>query len=171
MEGDLIPSMVLFIKKGEKLTRDLMWQAIMDRREVAVLGQGKMMGPALYRNALELLLLDRVFLEEYFGDRIDIQAEVQDYNLRITVENTYPHTVSGTLNLQLPPDVIADEAYPSSLTLPANSSRTVLIKIRPLANGMGTTNSLVADFSWGDKKKYTMAILDMPPAISAHQLL
>ena len=171
MEGDLIPSMVLFIKKGEKLTRDLMWQAIMDRREVAVLGQGKMMGPASYRNALELLLLDRVFLEDYFGDRIDLQAEVQDYNLRITVSNTYPHTVSGTLNLQLPPEVTADETYPSSLTLSANSSRTILIRIRPLANGMGTTNPIVAGFNWGDKKKYTMAILDMPPAISVHQLL
>ena len=43
----------------------------MDRREVAVLGNGKMMGPELYRKSLELLLLDRVFLEEYFGDRIN----------------------------------------------------------------------------------------------------
>ena len=46
----------------------------MDRREVGVLGTGKMMGPALYRNALELLLLDRVFLEEYFGDRVSLEA-------------------------------------------------------------------------------------------------
>lgn len=171
MAGDLIPSMVLFIKKGEKLTSDQMWNAIMDRREVAILDQGKMMGPALYRNALQLLLLDRVFLEDYFGDRINLQAEVQDYTLRITVSNTYTHAVSGTLNIQLPPEVKADESYPSALSLSANSSKTILIKIRPLAGGMNTTNPIVAGFSWGDKIKNTMTILDMPPAISIHRLL
>ena len=171
MDGDLIPSMVLFIKKGEKLTRDLMWEAIMDRREVAVLGQGKMMGPALYRNALQLLLLDRRFLEEYYGDRIDIQAEVQDYNLQVTISNSYPHAVTGKLNLQLPPEVKGDETYQSALSLPANSSKTIQIKIRPLADGMNGTNPVIANFSWGEKSKTTMAILDLPPAISAHQLL
>ncbi len=171
MDGDLIPSMVLFIKKGEKLTHDLMWGAILDRREVAVLAQGKMMGPALYRNALQLLLLDRLYLEEYFGDRIDIQAEVQDYNLQVTVSNTYQHAVTGKLNLQLPPEVKADEAWQSELSLPASSSKTIRIKIRPLASGMNTTNPVIANFSWGEKTKTTMTILDMPPAISVHQLL
>ncbi len=170
-EGDLIPSMVLFIKKGEKLTRDLMWEAIMDRREVAILNQGKMMGPALYRNALQMLLLDRVYLEDYFGDKIDIQAEVEDYNLRVTISNTYSHAVSGNLDIQLPPEVKADEPIVSALNLPANSSKTIVIKIRPLASGMNTTNPIVAGFKWSDKQKMTMAILDMPPAISVHRLL
>ena len=67
----------------------------MSRREVAVLGNGKMMGPALYRNALELLLLDRIFLEEYFGDRINLEAYTKDYQLNVTVNNTYAHPVSG----------------------------------------------------------------------------
>ena len=51
-----------------------MWEAIMDRREVAVLEKGLMMGPELFRNTLELLLLDRVYLEEYFGGRINLEA-------------------------------------------------------------------------------------------------
>ena len=170
-EGDLIPSMVLFIKKGEKLTRDLMWDAIMDRREVAVLNQGKMMGPALYRNALQMLQLDRVYLEEYFGDKIDIQSNVEDYNLNVTISNNYLHAVSGNLDIQLPPEVKADEPIAPALTLPANSSKTIVIKIRPPASGMNTTNPIVAGFKWGDKKKSTMTILDMPPAISVHRLL
>ena len=170
-EGDLIPSMVLFIKKGEKLTRDLMWEAIMDRREVAILNQGKMMGPALYRNALQMLLLDRIFLEDYFGDKIDLQSDIKDYTLWITISNAYDNAVSGTLNLQLPPEVVADEAIVPALILPANSSKTILVKIRPLANGMNVTNPIVTNFSWGTKKKTTMAIFDMPPAISAHRLL
>ena len=63
------------------------------RREVGVLEAGKMMGPALYRNALELLLLDRVFLEEYFGDRVSLEATTKDYQLNVTVTNTYSHPV------------------------------------------------------------------------------
>lgn len=170
-EGDLISSMVLFIKKGEKLTRDLMWGAIMDRREVAVLNQGKMMGPALYRNALQMLLLDRYYLEDYFGDKIDMQATVEDYRLRVTISNTYSHAVSGTLNIDLPPEVKAYDPIVSLLNLPANSSKTIVIKIQPLASGMNVTNPIVAGFWWGDKKKSTMTMLDMPPAISVHQLL
>jgi hypothetical protein len=171
MEGDLIPSMVLFIKKGEKITRDLIWEAIMDRREVAVLNQGKMMGPALYRNTLQMLLLDRFYLEEYFGDRIDLQADVEDYALNFTISNTYPYAVSGAINLNLPPEVKAVDAIPSALTLPANTSKTIQIRLQPLASGMNGTNPVVAGFTWSGKKKATMAILDLPPVISVHQLL
>ncbi len=170
-DANLVPSMVLFIKKGEKLTRDLMWEAIMDRREVGILDQGKMMGPAQYRNALQLLLLDRVYLDEYFGSKIDLQAEVQDYTLNVTISNTYPHPVSGKLEFQLPPEVTLDGTYTPALTLPANSSKTISVKVRPLANGMNTTNPIVVNFNWEKKKKSTMVILDMPPAVSIQRLL
>ena len=73
LENDAVPCMVLFTPKGEQMSKELIWKTIMDRREVGVLGAGKMMGPALYRNALELLLLDRIFLEEYFGDRVSLE--------------------------------------------------------------------------------------------------
>ena len=148
-----------------------MWGAIMDRREVAVLNQGKMMGPALYRNALQMLLLDRVYLEDYFGDKIDLQANVEGYNLNVTISNAYSHAVSGNMDIQLPPEVKADEPIATALNLPANSSKTIIIKIRPLTSGMNATNPIVAGFKWGDKSKMTMAILDMPPAISVHRLL
>jgi len=170
-EGDLIPCMVLFIKKGEKLTRDLMWEAIMDRREVAVLNQGKMMGPALYRNALQMLLLDRDYLEDYFGDKIDLQATIEGYNLSVTISNAYSHSVSGKLEIELPVELKTDEPIVSSLILPANSSKTIAMKIRPLAGGMNVTNPIVVGFKWDGKKKSTMTMLDMPPAISVHQLL
>ncbi len=168
---DLVPSMVLFIKKGEKLTRKLMWDAIMGRREVGILDQGKMMGPDQYRTALQLLLLDRVYLDGYFGYQINLQAEVQDYTLNVKISNTYPHSVSGKLDLQLPPEVKMDEAYTEELALPANSSKIISVKIRPLANGMNFTNLIAVNFKWGDQKKSTITIFDMPPAISVHCLL
>ncbi|MCK4747788.1 MAG: hypothetical protein KAT15_12150, partial [Bacteroidales bacterium] len=53
-------SMVLFIDKGSPLDRESLMSAIKDRKAVAVLPAGKMMGPGVFRNALQMLLLDRV---------------------------------------------------------------------------------------------------------------
>ncbi len=171
LQGNLIPSMVLFIKKGEKLTRKLMWDAIMDRREVAVLRDGVIMGPSTFRNAMQMLLLDRIFLENYYGDRIDLKAEMQGYTLNVTISNTYPYPITGKVDIQLPDEIVLDDALLSSLTLPAKSTKLVQVKIRPLANGMDNPNPIVAGFQWGNNKKYTMCDMDMPPAISVHRIL
>jgi hypothetical protein len=169
---DALSSMVLFIKKGEALTKEKMWEAILKRREVAVLGEGKMMGPAYFRNGLQLLLLDRVFLEEYFGDRIDLQANTEGYTLYVTVTNTYNKPVAGVLDIKLPPEVQWDEQFTNaSINLPANSTKTIALKIRPTAAGMDKTNPIVINYKWGNKTKSTMTMLDMPPAISVHRLL
>jgi len=169
--GDLIPSMILFIKKGEKLTRQQMWDAIMDRREVAVSDNGVIMGPSTYRIAMQMLLLDRIFLENYYGDRIDLQAEMQGYTLKFTISNTYPYPVTGKAEIQLPEGVVSDENLISTIDLPAQSSKTILVNIRPEAKGMDTPNPIVAGFHWEDKQKFTMCVLDMPPAISVHRIL
>jgi hypothetical protein len=172
LSGDALSSMVLFIKKGEALTKENMWDAILKRREVAVLGEGKMMGPARFRNALQLLLLDRVFLEEYFGDRIDLQATTEGYNLQINITNTYNKTVAGNIDIKLPPEVQWDETFSNTaVNLPANSTKTITLKIRPAAAGMDKTNPILITYKWGNKTKRTLAMLDMPPAISVHRLL
>jgi len=78
LENNALSSMVLFLDKGGKLTKKSMWEAILDRREVGVIEKGKMIGPAKFRNALQILLLDRVYLEEYFSDRINLKAVTND---------------------------------------------------------------------------------------------
>jgi hypothetical protein len=127
-----------------------MWDAIMDRREVAVQENGLVMGPAVYRKTVQMLMLDRVFLENYFGDRIDLQAEMKGYTLNFTISNTYPQAVSGTIEIQLPEGVVSDESLSSSVTLPAKSIKTIQIKIRPEAKGMDMPNPIVAGFHWRD---------------------
>ncbi|MFI5124714.1 MAG: hypothetical protein ACHQDF_05265 [Chitinophagales bacterium] len=171
MQDDLVSSMVLFTKKGEKLTRAGMWDAIMRRREVAILKEGKMMGPAEYRNALQMLLLDRVYLEEYFGDRIDLQAEIRGYTLNITLSNTYAHPVSGALNIKLPPELKLAGSLPETVALPPNSTKNITVNILPQAEAMEKTNPVTVHFNWEKKTKTTLAILDLPPAISVHRLL
>ncbi len=170
--GDALSGMVLFVKKGEAFTKEKMWEAILQRRAVAVLAEGNMMGPAMFRNALQMLLLDRVFPEAYFGDRVDLQANIEGYTLRVTLSNYYNHAVPGTLNIELPPEITWDEPpAASSIALPANSSKTITLKIRPTAAGMDKTNPITIQYKWNNKIKSTLAVLDLPPAISVNRLL
>jgi hypothetical protein len=171
LEDDAVPCMVLFINKGERITKPLMWQAIMDRREVAVLGNGKMMGPELFRNSLELLLLDRLFLEEYFGDRIILESFTKGYELSVNVTNTYDHPVSGSLEIVLPPELKMAGAVTKIVNLPPQGTQTLSFELKPTAAAMARTNPVAVNYKWETGKKSTLTMLDLPPAISAHQLL
>ncbi len=171
LDDDAIPCMVLFVDKNSTFNKEAMWKAIMDRKEVAVLGNGKMMGPALYRNVLELLLLDRVFLEEYFHDRINIDAVVENYQLSVTISNTYSHPVAGTLEVVLPEELKISGNLSVQLNLPAKTLKTTQFTLRPLAGAMNKTNPIAVHFKWDTNKKSTVTILDLPPAISVHRLL
>jgi hypothetical protein len=171
LDDNAIPCMVLFTKKGEPITKQNMWEAIMDRREVAVLGNGVMMGPALYRNALEVLLLDRVFLEEYFGDRINLEAVTEKYQLKVNLMNTYAHPVSGKVEVVLPPELKMTGSAIVQVNLPANSSKTLEFGLQPREDAMDKTNPVAVHYTWEGGKKSTLTILDLPRAISVHKLL
>ena len=171
LEGNTLSSMVLFIEKEKQLTRESMWDAILQRREVGILEKGKMMGPELYRNALQLLLLDRIFLEEYFGDRIDLETKVQDYRLEVKVTNTYSYPVSGNLELTLPKDIGVNENSSVSIHLDPGSSRIHYFNLKPGSNAMDNTNPIAVHYIWNGRKKSTVTMLDLPPVISVHRLL
>lgn len=169
--SDLIPSMIVFINKGEKLTQKQLFNAIMARREVGIANDGVVMGPEEFRTAMQMLFLDRQYLENYFGDRIDLNAEIQNYTLNFTVTNTYDQPVTGTCDIQLPEGILTDGITDESVTIPARGSKTIRINIRPDAKGMDYPNPIVAGFTWGDNKKYTMCVMEMPPAISVHRII
>ena len=171
LDNDAVPCMVLFTPKGIKFSQQLMWESIMQRREVAVLENGKMMGPALYRNALELLLLDRVFLENYFGSRINLEAFTKDYQLNVNITNTYAHPVSGTVEIVLPPELKMGESASAEVKLPAGGTKTLQFNLQPTLNAMARTNPIAVHYKWETGKKSTLTMIDLPPAISAHQLL
>jgi len=171
LDNDAVPCMVLFTPKGIKFSQQLMWESIMQRREVAVLENGKMMGPALYRNALELLLLDRVFLENYFGSRINLEAFTKDYQLNVNITNTYAHPVSGTVEIVLPPELKMGESASAEVKLPAGGTKTLQFNLQPTLNAMARTNPIAVHYKWETGKKSTLTMIDLPPAVSAHQLL
>jgi hypothetical protein len=171
LDNDAVPCMVLFAPKGIRFSQQLMWESIMQRREVAVLENGKMMGPALYRNTLELLLLDRVFLEEYFGSRINLEAFTKDYRLNVNITNSYAHPVSGIVEIVMPPELKMGETASVEVKLPAGGSRTLEFNLQPTLNAMARTNPIAVHYIWETGKKSTLTMTDLPPAISAHQLM
>jgi hypothetical protein len=171
LSEDMTNSMVLFIEKGNPLTHESIWDAIMNRKAVAVLEEAKMMGPAQYRNALQLLYLDKDFLEDYYLDNLDMKAEVEGYDLIVTLKNYASSPVTGNLEITTSQAIEVNDILPGSITLAGNDTRQFSIPLQPNTDAMGRTNPVVVDFSWSDKKKGTVAMLDLPPAVSLHQLL
>jgi len=171
LSDDFLKSMVLFLEKEKKLTKESMWDAILDRREVGILGKGLMVGSSNFRNALQMLLLDRIFLEEYFGDRINIEAITKGYDLQITFNNYYSHSVSGKLNLILPDGLKLKEKNSLTIDLPAGTTKILNFSLLPTVTVMNHVNPIAIYFNWQDKKKSTLAMLDLPPVISVNQLL
>ena len=171
LDGNALSSMVLFIEKEKSFTLDEMWSAIMDRREVGVLERGKMVGPAYYRNALQLLLLDKVFLEDYFKDNISLTTNIEGYDLRVVIKNMQTTTASGDLELTLPPGLVVKGSNSSKISIPAQSEKTIHIELSPSAKAMDYANPIAVHFSWNGRKKSTVAMFDLPQTISVHRLL
>ena len=171
LDKDALNSMVLFIEKDIPLTRESMWDAILDRRATGVLPQGKLLGPASYRNALQMLMLDRVYLEAYFGDKIDLKAVVNGYDLEVILRNFSKIATSGDLEIVLPAGMKAENHSLTSVDLPAKSSKTLHFTLQPGKEVVGHANPLAIHFNMEGKKKSTLAMIDLPPAISLHRLL
>ncbi len=171
LDNGTVPCMVLFLEKGEPITKKTMWEAIMRRHEVAVIENGKMMGPALFRNALQLLFLDREYLEEYFNDRINLEAYTDGYYLNIIITNTYPKSVSGRINVVLSPELGSEDNLSINADMTANSTKNIRLKLKPSPAAMGITNPIAVHFNWNNKRKSTLTMLTLPPVISVHDLL
>jgi hypothetical protein len=130
-----------------------------------------MIGPASFRNPLQMLCLDRVFLESYFGDRMDLKAEVTGNLLQIRVTNFTDESLYGDVEVTLPDQVGSDDPLVVPLDIPLNSTRMVNVRLQPGSEAMGRANPLGVAFKTKDHTKRSLAVLDLPPAISVHQVL
>ena len=171
MLGGTVNSMVLFNPKGNGFDRAAMWDAIMNRRAVAVAEGGLVMGSDKFRKAVQLMMLDKIYLEEYFGDRIDIQAYVEGTRLHVCLTNLNDYKVEGELTFRMSDRMDMDGKENQVIRIPAGASKEVTIDLDPKAEAMGRLNAIGIQFDWNGKSKAVMAKLDMPPAVSAHQLL
>ena len=171
LNENLTSSMMLFIDKEKPFTKESLWNAIMNRKGVAVLEHAEMMGPAKFRNALQLLYLDKVYLDNYFADNLNMQTKIEGYNLAVTLKNYTSNSISGKMEIVTGHSVRINNSLFKEITLNANETKHVYIPLAPLSEAMGRTNPIAIHFAWNDKKKTTVTKLDLPPAISMHQLL
>ncbi len=169
--GGTTNSMVLFNRKGDSFDKAKMWEAIMDRRSVAVGENAVVMGDEIFRHSIQLMMLDREFIEEYFGDRVKMVAHIEGTKLHVALTNLYDRTVKGKFSVQLPAQIELGAAAPASVSIPAGETKEIVLDLNPKAEAMGRLSAVVVNYEWNNTAKSTMAKLDMPPAVSAHQLL
>lgn len=162
--------MVLFSEKGRAWDREAMWRAILGRRAVGVLPLGRMMGPAAFRGALQLLLLDRVRLENIFADRVRIEASIADHDLNVSVADLGGAPLQATIEVRPAPELAVD-VRSKEVALAAGSGKAVSFRLSPSAAAMGKANPVMVEVRWKGGAKRTMAVLDLPPAVSVHKLL
>jgi hypothetical protein len=163
--------MVLFTPKGEPFSRPMMWKAILDRREVGVMPQARMMGPQALRNALQMLWLDRVWLEDYFGDAIQLAAETNGRTLSVRVRYERAGSLDGALTVRTGPELAVTGEARRAVALKAGAARTEDFALRLTKDAMGRANPILVQFEGAGVKKRTLAVLDMPPAVSVQKLL
>ena len=169
--GGLQSSMVLFHPKGKPFDKAAMWDAIMSRRAVGVAPQGVILGPDRFRKAMQLLLLDREYLEDYFGDKVDIHALVEGHTLRVTIDNHCPDKVGGTFSLMLPEHLSVSGDAARKIEVGAGKRLDLTFDLIPSAASMGRLSAVAACFDWGTSSKSVIASVNLPPAVSTHQLL
>jgi len=171
LADNLLTSMVLFIDKAKPLSKQTLWEAIMDRKAVAVMENALMMGPARFRNALELLYLDRLFVEEYFGDRLDIQAYMDGYDLKVAIKNLNDRPLQGNIKIKVPGGMGLDGSLPGTINIPPFNEKQISISLQPGEENMDYSNPIAVIFNWDGKEKGTLAMLDLPPVISLNKVL
>ena len=163
-------AMVLFTPSGSRWGRSEMWKAILDRQAVGILPMGRMMGPAPLREALQMLLLDRIYLEEYFSDRIRLEASVAGYDLNVQIAHLGASDLAATLEVRPAPEVGIDSRT-REIVLPAGSVKIASFRLSPSRAAMGQANPILIELRWKEGRKRTLAVLDLPPAVSVHRLL
>lgn len=172
LKSGITNSMIVFHPKGLPFTREKLWEGILEKRAVGILEKGKMMGPDTYRKALQLLLLDRHFLENYFGDRVNMEAVTRGNQVQLTLTNRNAYRLEGELLVRLPQQLGIRGDSLLRIDLAANASKLVSLDIEATPEAMARPNAVALELKWGNNRsKTTVALLDMPPAVSTHALL
>ena len=106
-----------------------------------------------------------------FGDRVQIEASVQGRSLRVRLENLRGSALDGKLEVRAAPELelLVDSSV--SLSLVPGTATVLTFDIRPRLEAMGRANPVLASFTWDGGKKRTLAVMDLPPAVSTHKLL
>jgi hypothetical protein len=162
--------MVLFAPKGRALTKERMWEALLSRRAVGVLPQGRMMGPDSFRTALQMLLLDRIRLENMFQDRVRLEAATEGNELVVRAANLGDEPIQGRFEVRAGRGLRV-KPRPMEAVLPVRAERTFRFALEASLASLGRANPVLVELRWPGGRKRALTVLDLPPAVSVHKLL
>ncbi len=166
--------MVLFTPKDEPFSRDEMWRAIMDRREVAIEANAEeftVMGDTRFRRPVQLMMIERAFLERYFGDQVGITARVEGTTLKVAMTNFGKSTVKGHFEITLPPTIKLAGNAPRQVSIPGRGVKELSMDLAISPEAMGRRSAITIGFDWGTSRKKVMAEADMPQGVATYKLL
>jgi hypothetical protein len=95
---------------------------------------------------------------------------VDKYNLLVTVKNYHASPLQGKLEV-ITSAAVEVTGLPGTITLQGGEQKQFKMTLQPGKEAMGRSNPVSVNFLSGEKRKRTLTMLDLPPAISIHQLL
>ena len=123
-------------------------EAILDRRAVAVYEKGLVAGPPALRDALRILLLEQVCLEESIPGPVALDAAIEDRTLRVRVSNRSNRAIRGELSLSLTDTVTTKrKSGPRRFNLAPREERVVKYPLRFMPEAAGRSNLIGVAFS------------------------
>jgi hypothetical protein len=165
-------TMVVFLDKGTPPSQDSIMDAILARRAVAVYEKGVVAGPPHLRDALRILLLEQVCLEEQMGGGIELDAAIKDQQLKVSMHNRTNRTVRGDVRLQFGKTAATKrKAKPRRLVLAPHERRVLEYSLRFAPEASGRSNLVGAVFSGEGRVKHALAHVDLPSVVEMHPLI
>ncbi len=166
------PAMIVFHEKNNPITEDNIWKAILDKKAVALFERGKLVGPKTLVDPLKILMLEKQFLREQFGNPVTLQAEVTQGEMNVTLQNKSTETVSGTLRFQVAGDIkIGEKTEPISITLSPSESKNLNFNLNCSASACGKDLPVGIIFNTSDKQVRALTHFEIPSAVEIHPLI
>ncbi len=86
-------------------------------------------------------------------DKVSIKAWMEGYDLHLALINSDKRSITGDLNIVLPPGLETDHLELVEISLPAESEKMMHFPVRVSKEAMGKTKPIALDFEWDGKKK------------------
>ncbi len=165
-------SMVVFLEKGTPPTQDSVMDAILARRAVAVYEKGVVAGPARFRDAVRMLLLEGVCVEEQLGTGVAVDAVIEGRTLKVRLRNRSERVVRGDVRVRLGETVeIRRKAGPRRLALAPGECRVITYPLSFTPAAGGRANLVAVDFCGEGRAIHALAHVELPAVIEMHPLM
>ncbi len=166
------PAMILFHNKNIEPTEKNIWQAILNKKAVAVFANGHLLGPKELVDPLKILMLEKQFLREQFVNQITLQASLNKKELNITLRNKSAKPVSGTLEFQVAPDItIGENSGPLSITLAPFELKTLKFSLNCTPAACGRDLPVGILFESPERQVRALTHFEVPFPVEMHPLI